>query len=66
MKRILTTKTLAPMSGQFIQAKVLCVELNCGKKWSLTSLSILYGLWEMGHTESTIYQFLVHAKSFIG
>lgn len=44
------------MSTQFIQAKALCVELNC-EKWFLASLSTLYGLREMGHTESTIYLF---------
>lgn len=42
------------MSSDFIQARVLCVELNCDK-WFLRCLSELYGLRELGHSEGGVY-----------
>lgn len=42
------------MSTQFIQRKLLCVELNC-ENWFIDCLARLYGLRELGHSDAAIY-----------
>lgn len=42
------------MSSDFIQRKLLCVELNC-ENWFLDCLTNLYGLRELGHSDAAIY-----------